>query len=75
VFTPPGAAYFAVGALFVAATGVSMVWALPVISHMVAFQVRGSLNALKRLLPEILRLTAIAATFAVNIPFHTCWPP
>ncbi|OLT00934.1 hypothetical protein BJF90_06300 [Pseudonocardia sp. CNS-004] len=75
VFSPAGAAYTAVGAVFVAATGASMIWALPAISTMVAFQVRGTLNTFKRLLsPHVwvqrVLLAAIVGTLSVNIPFH-----
>ena len=74
-FTPAGAAYIAVGAVFVVATGASMIWALPAISAMAAFQVRGSLNTVKHLLSADVwvqrgLLAAIVATLSVNIPHH-----
>ena len=74
-FTPAGAVYIAVAAVFVIATGGQMVWALPAISAMVTFQVRGSLNTFMRLLSQnvwVQRgvLAAILASLSVNIPHH-----
>ncbi|HLU54230.1 MAG TPA: hypothetical protein VKZ81_02120, partial [Pseudonocardia sp.] len=75
VFSPAGLVHIAVGAVFVAATGAQLVWALPTISAMVAFQVRGTLNTFKDLLSKNVwvqrgLLAAIAATLSVNLPLH-----
>jgi hypothetical protein len=73
--TPAGLVYTAVAAVFAVATGAMMIWALPAITSMVAFQLRGSLNTFKQGLSQHVwvqrgLLVAIIATLSVNIPHH-----
>ncbi len=75
VATPEGLVYAAVAAGSALATGAMMVWALPAVTSMVAFQVRGSLNTFKQALSQNVRaqrglLAAVIATLTVNIPHH-----
>jgi hypothetical protein len=61
--------------VFLLATGATVIWPLPGISAMAAFQVRGALNAFKSKLTKDIRVGAgfwvlILATLVVNIPLH-----